>query len=352
MSLFETRMQNLRTSTNIDKYEYRASRYGAIDLFLTETANPTGIVTPDMLNAARQSIGRTLEVPVINFDAGVAIGGARTLTVADSENTSEMVTFVFNTYAWGFTMTPAMYMNNEIGMERDWNTKFMKYLMEFANVLDGLALSVLEANRTTVINDTLIYNEVGEAIQAPHANRETLLGDINPMMAANDYYDQIHVVGNTGIESLVRNLTEKGLYNEINKQLQYSDKIFHLTNNLVNAGGVYGTGYAVNAGSVGLMSRLEREALRGGRSYNYEFGTEVLPLISQDGAGRPLVEVGTMYYEDVDDFSNISGGATADMDRAIKEHYGFAVDIAFVVRHNSRPGVDPDPILKFEILNP
>ncbi len=343
MSLLNTRIQNIRSGTNLDKYEFRASRYGGWDIFATQTADPAGIITPDMVEAARQSIGSTYEVPVIDFDSGVTIGSSRSLTIADSENTSQMVTITFVTLTWGFTVVPAMYWNNEIKVQRDFKTKFIKYLHELAAHLDGLAIGELETARTTVFNDALDYTEVGNALRATWPKREFILGDLNPIMAANDFYSQIHIVGNGGIESITRNLTEKGLYNEINKQLQYSDKVLHFTNRISNGGGVYGTGYAVNAGSLGVLTRLEREAiLRGKARTGHEWDTERLPLVD--------LEVGTYYYESVGDFNAIAGAATTDMDRARKEHYGFALDISFLTSYNSRSGVDPDPVAKFEVL--
>ncbi len=344
MSLLNTRIQNIRSGTNLDKYEFRASRYGAWDLFATQTGDPGGIITPEMVEAARRSIGSTYQVPVIDFDAGVSIGSTRELTISDSENTSQMVTITFVTLTWGFTIVPAMYWNNEIQIQRDFETKFIKYLNELAAHLDGLAVAELESGKTTAIEDSLNYDVVGDALRPTWKQREFIFGDLNPIMAANDFYNQIHIVGNGGIESIARNLTEKGLYNEINKQLQYSDKVMHFTNRISNGGSVFGTGYAVNAGSLGFLTRLEREAvLRTPQSRTgHEWDVERLPLVD--------LEVGTYYYESVGDFNAIAGAATADMDRARKEHYGFAVDLALLTSYNSRTGTDPDPIIKVEVL--
>jgi len=356
-----TRLQNLRTSTNIDKYEYRASRYGALDLFAVQTNQAGSIITPEMEAAAVSSIGQQLEVPVIDFDGGISIGNERLLVIADSENTSRMVAINFATYAFGFTMVPVLYKNNEVDLQRDFNTKMLKYSYLFANTLDAVAEAALNASSTTVISDPLNYNVVGDTVRCPWVQREQLLGDLNVLMAYNDYYDPIHIVANGGVESLIRSLTEKGLYNEINKQLQYSDKILHFSNRVLNnsygdddsegedvdANGerIFGTGYAVNAGSVGMLRRLEREALVLGKSRTgHEWGRATIPVSN--------IEVGTYYYESVGDFNTIAGAASADMDRVRKEHYGFAVDLAFLTRYNSRANVDPEPIIRFEVLAP
>lgn len=343
MSLINTRIQNIRSGSNLDKYEFRASRYGALDLFAMQSQDPAGIITPELVQKAEASIGNTLQTPVIDFDAGISIGSSRSVTIADSENTSQLITISFATYAWGFTIVPALYMNNEVSIQRDFETKFMKYLYEFANTLDTAAVAALEANKTAVFGDLLLYANVANAVQAAWTEREQFVGDINPLMAANDYYGQLHVVGNTGIESMIRKLAEKGLYNSENKQLQFGDKILHFTNRIANGVGVFGTGYAVNGGSVGMLNRFEREVLLNGKARTgHEWSRERLPLID--------MEVGTYFYESVGDFNAIAGAASADMDRVRKEHYGFAVDVAFLTAYNSDSVTKPEPIMKVELL--
>lgn len=108
MSLVLTRIQNIRANSNLDKFEYRPSRYGALNAFMVQSEDPTGILTEELKQKARTSIGNALETPVIDYDADITIDSTRTLTIADSENTSKMVQITFATYAWGFTIAPAM----------------------------------------------------------------------------------------------------------------------------------------------------------------------------------------------------------------------------------------------------
>ena len=100
MSLVSTRIQNIRANSNLDKFEYRPSRYGALNAFMVQSEDPTGILTEELKQKARTSIGNTLETPVIDYDADITIGSTRTLTITDSENTSKMVQITFATYAW------------------------------------------------------------------------------------------------------------------------------------------------------------------------------------------------------------------------------------------------------------
>lgn len=342
MSLVLTRIQNIRANSNFDKFEYRPSRYGALNAFMVQSEDPTGILTEELKQKARTSIGNTLETPVIDYDADITIGSTRTLTIADSENTSKMVQITFATYAWGFTIAPAMYMNNEIGIQKDFETKMMKYIYAFAKKLDEAALAALATNKTQVLKNSLLYNWSSNAINAKWTERENVFGDLEVMMGANDFYGQLHIVGDPGVESIMRKLQQHGLYNDVNKQNEFGTKIVHLTNNIAAAEGKYAQGYAVNAGSLGMLTRFERDCLLGTVSGDgHEWGIATLPLLN--------MPVGTYFYDSVGDYNTIAGAATADMVRTRKEHYGFAVDVAFLTAYNSAPSTLASPILAFNV---
>ena len=342
MSLVLTRIQNIRANSNLDKFEYRPSRYGALNAFMVQSEDPTGILTEELKQKARTSIGNTLETPVIDYDADITIDSTRTLTIADSENTSKMVQITFATYAWGFTIAPAMYMNNEIGIQKDFETKFMKYLYAFAKKLDEAALAQLAASKTQILKNKLLYDFSSNAINAKWTERENVFGDLEVMMGANDFYGQLHIVGDPGVESIMRKLQQHGLYNDVNKQNEFGTKVVHLTNNIAAAGGKYAQGYAVNAGSLGMLTRFERDCLLGTVSGDgHEWGIATLPLLN--------MPVGTYFYDSVGDYNTIAGAATADMTRTRKEHYGFAVDVAFLTAHNSAPNTLASPILAFNV---
>lgn len=342
MSLVLTRIQNIRANSNLDKFEYRPSRYGALNAFMVQSEDPTGILTEELKQKARTSIGNTLETPVISYDADITIGSTRTLTIADSENTSKMVQITFATYAWGFTIAPAMYMNNEIGIQKDFETKMMKYIYAFAKKLDEAALAQLAASKTQILKNKLLYDFSSNAINAKWTERENVFGDLEVMMGANDFYGQLHIVGDPGVESIMRKLQQHGLYNDVNKQNEFGTKVVHLTNNIAAAGGKYAQGYAVNAGSLGMLTRFERDCLLGTVSGDgHEWGIATLPLLN--------MPVGTYFYDSVGDYNAIAGAATADMTRTRKEHYGFAVDVAFLTAYNSSPSTLASPILAFNV---
>lgn len=342
MSLVLTRIQNIRANSNLDKYEYRPSRYGALDAFIQQSSDPTGILTPEIVEKARTSIGNVLETPVIDYDGGITIGDTRTVEISDSENTSRMVEVKFATYAFGFTIAPAMYMNNEIGIQKDFETKLMKYIYKLAQKLDQDALAKLAAAKTQVIKNPLLYDKTGNVINAKWTERENLFGDLEPIMAANDFFGQVHIVGDAGVESIMKKLSQHGLYNDVNKQNEFGSKIVHLTNNMALTAGKYAQGYAINSGSLGFMTRFERDCLLGTVSGDgHEWGIATLPLLN--------IPCGTYFYDSVGDYNTIAGAATADMTRTRKEHYGFAVDVAFLTAYNSSSETLASPIIGFNI---
>lgn len=342
MSLINTRIQNIRAKGNLDKNELRPSRYGGLDLFMQQSADPAGILTDEMKEKAMNSIGNTFQVPVIDYDGGITIGNTRSVTIADSENTSQLFTVTFATYAWGFTMVPAAFMNNEISLQQDFERKFKKYEYKFLETMDAAAIAALSAQKTQVFKDSLNYAVTGNAVVVPWLERENIIGDINPILAANDHFGQIHVLGNAGVESVIRKLAEKGIYNETNKQLQYSDKVLHFSTRIANTVGEFANMYAVQGGSLGMLTRFERESILATQTADgHAWGIDTLPM-----ANFPI---GTYYYESVGDFNAIAGAATADLTRARKEHYGFAVDVAFVTPYNSAPATIANPIMKLTV---
>lgn len=342
MSLVLTRIQNIRANSNLDKFEYRPSRYGALNAFMVQSEDPTGILTDELKQKARTSIGNKLETPVINYDADISIGNERTLTINDSENTSKMVEITFATYAFGFTIAPAMYMNNEISIQKDFQTKMMKYIYKLAQKLDEAALAALAAAKTQVLKNKLLYDFSTNAVNFKWTERENAFGDLDVLMGSNDFYGQLHLIGDPGVESIMKKLQQNGLYNAVNKQNEFGDKIVHLTNNIAASSDKYAQGYAVSAGSLGMLTRFERDCLLGTVSGDgHEWGIATLPLLN--------MPCGTYFYDSVGDYSAIAGTATADMKRTRKEHYGFAVDVAFITAHNSAPDTLASPILAFNI---
>lgn len=342
MSLIATRLQNWRVQNpEFDRNMTRPCEYGALDFFIEQTNAANSIISPDLRDKAFRSIGNTLQIPVINYDGDVTVSNVRSCVIQDSENTSALYTVVFATYAIGFTMVPAAYMNNEISYDHDFYRKMEKHTRALADALDKGAIAALEANKTQVLKDKLNYDFTSNVIKVKKEMATEILGDIDPMMRANCYPRMSHIICNAGIESLVRKLAQHGAGNDVNKQLEYAGKKFHYTNNVTNESQQNGTFFAVEDGNVGVLTRVDREALRGTRANGHEWDVVRLPMID--------LPVGSHYYTGVGDQSGIAGAATEDLTCSVKEYFGFSVDAAFIVAYNSDPSNIANPIIKAQI---
>ena len=140
-------LQNVRVKNPmLDKNEHRLSEYGAFNFFVQQSRmNP--LLTSEMKEKAKASMGQTLQVPVIDYDGGITISNVRNCTIADAENTSKFVGVTFATYAVGFTMVKAMYSNNEVDYQNDLAKKYLKCARVLGAALDSAALAALVQTR-------------------------------------------------------------------------------------------------------------------------------------------------------------------------------------------------------------
>ena len=345
MSLVATRLQNWRIENpELDLNMTRPLEYGALDFFIEQTDAPNSIISPNLRDRAFASIGNTVQVPVIDYDGDVTVSNVRTCTIADDENTSALYTVVWTTYSVGFTMVPTLYMNNEITYQHDFERKMEKICRALATTLDSAAITALEAAKTQVYKDQLQYTVTSNVIEVPTQMSTEILGDLNPMMRANAYPGMLHIIGNAGVDSLIRKLAQHGVYNDVNKRMEYDNKVLHYTTQLANASQKIGTLFAVADGNVGVLTRVDREALRRASANFHEWDVVRLPFID--------LPVGSHYYTAVGDQSAIAGDASADMTCNVKEYFGFSVDVAFIIAYNSDPTTVANPIMKAQIAAP
>ena len=345
MSLVATRLQNWRIENpELDRNMTRPLEYGALDFFIEQTDAPNSIISPNLRDRAFASMGNTVQVPVIDYDGDVTVSNVRTCTIADDENTSALYTVVWTTYAVGFTMVPTLYMNNEITYQHDFERKMEKVCRALATTLDTAAIAALEAAKTQVYKDQLQYTVTSNVIEVPTQMSTEILGDLNPMMRANAYPGMLHIIGNAGVDSLIRKLAQHGVYNAVNKRMEYDNKVLDYTTQLANAAGKIGSLYAVADGNVGVLTRVDREALRRASANFHEWDVVRLPFID--------LPVGSHYYTAVGDQSAIAGAASADMTCNVKEYFGFSVDVAFIIAYNSDPTTVANPIMKAQIAAP
>lgn len=342
MSLIATRMQNWRVQNpELDRNMARPCEYGALDFFVEQTNAANSIVTPNLREKAFASMGNNVQIPVIKEDENVQVSNVRTCVIADNENESALVTLVWATHQVGFTMVPSLYANNDISYEHDFYRKMDKVCRALADTIDKGCVAALEASKTQVLKDKLNYNFASNVIEVPTQMATEILGDLDPIMRANCYPGMIHLVGNAGIDALIRKLAQHDIYNDVNKRLEYAGKVMHYTNNVTNEGGKNGTLYAVTDGNVALLSRVDLESLRGASANGHEWDVVRIPYLN--------IPVGSHYYPSVGNQTGIAGAASSHLNCAIKEHFAFSVDVAYVVAYNSNPATIANPIIKAQI---
>lgn len=345
MSLVNTRLQNFRADSPVDKWEVRASQYGGLDLFKAQTDSPTGIITEDLANKAIRSEGSTLEIPVLDAEGFTIQSVTQPLTIAGDPGTSQLYAVTFVDYYFGFRLWPAQHFNNEITLQREFQRKLNGYIIAMMNSLDLAALSALEADKCQLLKDDLggRYGFAGNIATAPLAEQDAFVGDINLLMKGNDYFGMLHIVGNPSFESHVRNrLLEKGQFNTENKTYQYSDKTFHFSNNLTNGAGNRAACFAVQADTVGMVQRFSPDVILGHRTHKHIWDMEVLPIAN--------LPIGVYQYDDAVDFSG-NNASTSRLTATKMEAYGFHTSVAFITPYNSDPATNPSAIMKVALAS-
>lgn len=347
MSLLATRLQEFRASAPADKWEERARQYGAYDLFAAQTASPTGIITEDLRMKALASRGSALAIPVLNADTGVTVTNTVIpLTIVDSPNTSAKYVVNFVQFYFGFIMYPALYFNNEIDMQRDFNRKLQKYINATLGALNTQSQAALEAAKSQVLRDGLggIYTLTGNTVIAPNAQAPYFIGDMDVMMRANDFAESAHVVANNSFEAQLRRIQEKQTYNTDNKSYQWDNKTFHYSGTLANPSGSIATAFWVAPDSVGLLEQYDVNCLNGYQNATDSFGIEFIPGLGQNWGVR--LQRSTVTGTALD------GAATAHLGATVAEGYAFHKAFAFITPYQSAPATIPSSILKVALQEP
>lgn len=341
MSLAATRLQALRHNTSLDKNMVRPNQFGVLDYFIQQGAQDP-LISRQAKSGIFGSMGRDVQLPVLNYNGEVTVSNARSCTIPDAENTSALVDVTFKTYQVGVSMTPSLYQNNEISYQRDFQRKVLDAVRALGNAMDKDALAAVVASKSQVFNEKLSYTVTGNSVQVPYIQRVDILGDIDALMAANGFTGRIGILGNYGVQALVAKLAQLGAQNSINKILEYAGKDFFTSINIANEDGKYATLYAVENGNVDLVTRVDREAFAGTQTrLGHEWGVTTLPGLN--------IPVGFHYYQEVGDKSAIAGDASADMTCVLSEKYGFSVDVAFITAYNSDPTKKASPFIEAEI---
>lgn len=347
MTLVATLMQPLRAKyvpKTLDKLERRGSRYGAWNFFQRQTALAGGIMTAEVKSIIKNSVGNTIQIPVFNSE-DVTISNVRSCTVADSENTTALVNITFVTYAFGFTMVPARYKNNDIKYQEDFDFKLEKRLLKFASILDTASVAALNTNRNQYFpaDITGYYPVVGNALQITQAQKEDFYNQLQSIHETMDFYEGMNIVSSTSLGAMNRQMSAQGANNDENLAFQFDPYKFHQTNRLTNGVGVQSTLFAIPDGYVATQNRNDLDSQMGSRTGNGKVWEEVqMPVVN--------MRMGSYYYDDCADKSALDS-TTAHLTATRVEGFQWSTDVCFVSAYNSDPANRYGAIVKAEISN-
>lgn len=327
-----------------DKDEFRVLQAGMLKAFQKQTQSGTSWVTPDLIEKAKMTTPvNTVTIPAINYK-DVTIRTTRPLVIAADENTSALYTVVWTTFAYGFLMYPAQHFNNDISYQRDFNAKMKAMMVKMTAAIEDAAVSAVSSARTQLVAEvtgghTFTLNTVHEL--ASSYKESYIIGDLKPMMNSNDFYSlMLDVVGNQGLQALLRRQEGYGAQNSEDKQWQWNGCDFSFSNGVDNSGAKKATGYAINEGTLGLLSRVEPDSMQRNKTRDgYEWDTVMLPGLN--------IEFGSYSYETAVDASALGAHAT-HLTRTKMQAFDFAVDLAFLVPYNSDRASIPSSIIKFD----
>jgi len=325
---------------SFDKNEELTGLYGGLATILKQTNDPLGIVTPELVAMAANSWGRSaLKVPVLKKKTDVAVGATRHLDLsAGYINESAMESISFSPYVYQFSMIEALNATNYISYERDLKRKLDEMENAIIQALDIAACSLLSTRKSQFLYEKLGNAFTGNTYGVTAQARESLLSDLKSLMTFNRFNGSVDIVANAGIKQLVDKLAQFGGANIENKQMQYNGLNFNYTNNVANAVGKGGSGYAIEAGTIGMLTRCEYEAVRGAKSTD---GRE-MTIVTLPKTG---IQCAMYHYAIFDDKSAVK----SDMGRVIEEKYEFSFDAAMFGASNSSPSTIPTPIIKFDM---
>ena len=345
MSLVLTLMQPLRTkyqANGMDKLEIRRSRYGAWDFYQRQSQLSTGVITPEIRTFIKKSMGNTVTIPVLDAE-DVVISNVRACTVADSENTSKLVTLTFVTYSFGFTMTPSQHFNNDVSYQADFDRKLEKYLLKFAATLDSASVANLSANKNIYFpaDITSYYPVVGNALQITQAQKNDFYNQAGAIANTMDFYGNLNVISSVTGMPMVNRLGAQGAGNGINEQFQLAGYDWSYTNRLTNGANVQSTAYLVPDGYVGVENRNDPDAIMKHRVGSHKIWDEVqVPIVN--------MKMASYYYEDCADKNALHAGTT-HLTRTKVEGFEWSTDVVYVNAYNSNAAGRYSPIVKAEV---
>lgn len=347
--LVETYLQDIRAMfpSNLDRDEWRFTRYGLLTAAKEQTAHPMSIVSADLKEKALISEGRKLEVPVVNM-GNLTITNQRTCTIGEYENESALVEVTWATLVTEFSMMKAQHHKNEITYLQDFQKKMMLVENAMALAIENAIYTKLDTDKSIVYGSTLVgaglkYELVANTLQVKLADQEYFFNDVDVIMNQDNFWSPDWLVlGSTPLMSPVRHYLNQSSGNDETLDYQFGPYAFRFSNQLVDGAGKKATGFIMPYGSIGLLSRVNIDAKMGNKaSDGTTWETAFLPTLG--------MEVGVMHKSNCADKSSTPG--LEHLEATMIEKFQFSLDFALLTPYNSDSATKASGIKKFEFIN-
>jgi len=323
-------------------HNFAAKEYGAMDFYIRQTGLPNGVASEALRQETPGSMGKTIKVPVLARNTSATVGTSRSCTITNNETSSALQTLSWTTLSDGFIMVPNRYSNNDIKYQQHFNANFQDMMLRLWNKMDELCVADLAAYKSALIGDTLNYTFSSSKVSAEWNDRENIIGDLKVFQRSNNYRGHMNLVGNFGLISLANRINRYGAFNEKDLSYEFADMTGFITGNIANDTNQFATVYCIPDGQVAVLARVSRAEHARSRSMGHEWDEVRMP-------GFGDIKWGTHYYETVGDVSSVSGESDQTCD--YMQHFGFAIDIAFVHAYNPDSTTIPNPVIMAQLAS-
>jgi hypothetical protein len=350
MSIIQTQLDRLVADypNGLDQWNLRLEDYGLTRKALMNTANPTGIISNDVIEKAQNSYARGLDIPVMSTSKGT-LGNGLSCTSSGVEAISDMVGVIWTRVSADWTMEPSKNETNHISYQQELARKTMDNMdLIYENIEEAIDTNLI-ANLAPEAQYTNSYIGAGNKygalvanrVQVTLAQRDRILNDWTSISKSDSIRGRLDVIGSTNMESIIRDLNAQGISNDTNDAFQIGLFDFMFSNNVTVGANSDATAYVVPKGSFGILFRNGKDPLANRRTTKgHIYGTLF------DDKLDTLVD--TLFVSDCADISAISGEALDDAN--VKEFHQVAVTYGLLVPYRSGAQAKGGVIRGFDML--
>jgi len=335
MAMTATALDNIKINypNLLDQYNVRTAEYGLLSKAIQYANSGTGIISNDLIMKARNSWGRTIDIPVMSTSAG-ALGTGITCAATGTDAISAFVNVTWVTVSVAFTMEQTKNDQNEISYNQEFARKYTDNMhLLYAN-LDTAVDTALIAAQAPEAQYTNSYigagNKYGafvaDRLQCSLALRPGLFNDYTSIQKSDDIYGRMDVLGSTNLESIVREMGAQGAGNDTNEAYQLGLFDFNFTNSVTVGAASDASCYITPKGSYGMIFRNAPDEKAARPTTTGKIYGTVYDDVLQ-------TQIDTMYYSDCADINALTGNA-ADV-AAVQEVHQFAVHYGILTPYRS-----------------